>query len=259
MTDNKTGEPRALVIIPRTIDEVRTLSTLLAKSSLLPEAMRGQEANVAMAILAGQEMGLAPMAAIRGIHVVKGKPILSAETMVGIVLGSGLAEHFTCTEETPTRVTYETKRRGAPREQRCTWTMDDAKRAGLDGDNWRKYPRAMLKARCKSMLARDVYPDVLAGCYDEDEAREIERTVATRLADVSDAEVVSETVGPNVDALLKAIDDAPTLDELKALGEQCVALKGDAKSEAQTRWVARRKLLYAQSQPAEQPIAEQVP
>lgn len=164
---------KILAIVPSSIQDVDNLASKFSKSSLIPESMRGKEADVFVAIMAGQELGLPPMASLRSIHVVKGRPILSADVMVGLVLGSGVADYFSCVDESATSVTYETRRRGSPHAQRNTWTLDDAKRAGLDGDNWRKYPRAMLKARCRAALARDVYPDVLAGCYDEDEAREL--------------------------------------------------------------------------------------
>lgn len=181
---------KALAIVPHTLDEVRSLATQFAKSSLLPPDLRGKEADVFVTILAGAELGMPPMAALRGIHVVKGKPILSADSMVGVVLGRGVAKYFRCTDETPTSVTYETLRDGMPEPQRCTWTMEDAKRAGLQGDNWSKYPRAMLKARCKAALARDVYPDVLAGCYEEDEAREFAPPAAAKAVVVIDAVAV---------------------------------------------------------------------
>ena len=98
---------KALAIVPHTLDEVRSLATQFAKSSLLPPDLRGKEADVFVTILAGAELGMPPMAALRGIHVVKGKPILSADSMVGVVLGRGVAKYFRCTDETPTSVTYE--------------------------------------------------------------------------------------------------------------------------------------------------------
>lgn len=235
-----TTDTKALAIIPRTVDEVRSLSSLFAKSSLLPDALRGKEADVFVSIMAGQELGLPPMAALRGVHVVKGKPVLSADTMVGIVLGSGLAEYFSCVEENATSVTYETKRRGAPHSQTCTWTLEDAKRARLEGDNWAKYPRAMLKARCKAMLARDVYPDVLAGCYDDDEARDFGPPVSTPPRDVIDAEVVEHTpTAPEPDA----IDLATNVAELQALAPQLAKLQGAAKERARAKYRARMDVL----------------
>ena len=251
MTDTK-----ALAIIPRTIDEVRTLSKMFAASSLLPAELRGKESDVFVSIMAGQELGLPPMASLRGVHVVKGKPVLSADTMVGIVLGSGLAEYFVCTEETPNLVTYETKRRGAPHPQTCTWTTEDARNAGLGGDNWKKYPRAMLKARCKAMLARDAYPDVLAGCYDTDEAtafadRPIAAVVPFSPPDAVDAEVASETPAPT-NAIFEDIDIAPSEEALRALVPRISKLPDAEKAEARKRYGARLAIVR---RPAEQEVA----
>ena len=41
------------------------------------------------------------------------------------------------------------------------FTLDDAKRAGLGGDNWRRYPKAMLFARCISAGYKAHCPDAL--------------------------------------------------------------------------------------------------
>ena len=169
----------AITTMPTSLGEFSALADRFSKSSLIPADLRAKPEDVFVTLLAGHELGLAPMASLRAIHVVKGKPILSADAMVAIVLGRGACEYFICIEETDASVTYETKRVGAPRPIRATWTRRDAERAKLSGgDNWSKYPRAMLKARCKAGLARDVYPDVLAGCYEESEAQEVETNQA---------------------------------------------------------------------------------
>lgn len=169
-------DQKSLAIIPTDIGGFVDLAGRFAKSALLPDGLRAKPDDVFVTLLAGHELGLAPMAALRGIHVIKGKPILTADTMVAVVLSSGAAEYFTRVDESDESATYETKRKGAPSAQRATWTLADAKRAGLLGnDNWLKNPRAMCRARAKSILARDVYPDVLAGCYEEGEAEEVMR------------------------------------------------------------------------------------
>lgn len=247
------NESKALAIIPKTVEEVRSLAAMFAKSSLLPPDLRGKEADVFVSIMAGQELGLPPMAALRGVHVVKGKPVLSADSMVGIVLGSGLAEYFSCVEETTEAVTYETKRRGSPHPQRCTWAIEDAKRAGLDGDNWRRYPRAMLKARCKAMLARDVYPDVLAGCYDEDEARDFGPIRSSEPdPNIQDAEIVSEAPaepkssnGHTEDATIAAIDGATSVDVLRGMVPSLQKLKGPLRDKAREKYEAKMQQLQA--------------
>jgi hypothetical protein len=255
---------KALTIVPRTIDEVRTLATMLSKSSLLPPDLRGKEADVAVSILAGQELGMPPMAAIRGVHVVKGKPVLSADAMVGVVLGRGIAKYFRCVEETAETAIYETLRVGDPEPQRMTWTMEDAKRAQLaNGDNWKKYPRAMLKARCKAALARDVYPDVLAGCYTDDEAREfddpaprsvpVQQRRAPAPVDgevVEDAEIVSldgarDKATAAMGELLDLIEIADSESELRSLAPRLAALPDAVKVEARDAYKVRLEYLRA--------------
>jgi hypothetical protein len=70
--------------------------------------------------------------------------------------------------------TYQTKRRGEPEPTTMSFSWEDAQRAGVTGkDNWRKYPAAMLRARCITALARAVYPDLAMGIYDPDELGDV--------------------------------------------------------------------------------------
>lgn len=176
------------VIVPRTLAEVIDLAERLSKSTLLPDALKGKVPDVLMQIMAGQELGLYSMASLRSFNIISGKPVMTADAMVAVVLGSGKAEYFRRVEATDERVTYATKRRGEP-EQRCTWTMQMVKDAALhQKDNWRLYKRQMLASRAKSELARDVYPDVLAGCFTVDEVSDREPSAPPPRDDVSDAE-----------------------------------------------------------------------
>lgn len=54
-----------------------------------------------------------------------------------------------------------------------TWTIsysvEDAKKAGIYRNSWEKYPEDMLFARALSRLARQLFPDVIKGCYVEGE------------------------------------------------------------------------------------------
>jgi hypothetical protein len=240
---------KALAIIPKTLTEVQSLADMFAKSALMPDALRGKAADVFVSIMAGQELGLPPMAAIRGVHVVQGKSVLSADTRVGIVLGSGLAEYFVCVEDSLTGATYETKRKGSPVPQRCTWGIDDAKRSGFNTkENYRLHPRAMFKARAKAMLARDVYPDVLAGCYDPDELAHVGGAapimVPPREPDAVDAEIVE----PGAE-MVAEINGAESAEQLSALAPKINKLpKGSAeRNNAMAAFKARQAFFAAPS------------
>ncbi len=198
------SETRALAIIPRTIDECVSLAERCSKSETLPKELRGKVPETLMTIMAGQELGLAPMTSLRVIHIIDAKPVISADGMVAIVLGSGKAVYFERVDESDTAVTYETLRVGAAKPRRCTWTMTMAKTAALHlKDNWRGYPRAMLASRAKAELARDVFPDVLAGCYTPEEVESfsvgprpayveaVKRSDPAQNDDIQDAEIVT--------------------------------------------------------------------
>ncbi len=158
------------IVAPQTIHETEALSLSLAKSALLPEALRGKQADILATILTGAELGLAPMQSLRGIQIIKGKPTLSADTMGALCKRrSDVCEHLSLTASSPTGCTYETKRRGE-KPTTMTFTIEDAQRAGLAGsDTYRKFPAAMLRARCLSAICRAVYPDLCLGLYDPDE------------------------------------------------------------------------------------------
>lgn len=238
------SDEKSLAIVPRTLVEVQTMADALSKSTLLPDALKGKAADVMVQILAGQELGMSPMASIRGVHIVQGKPILSADTMVGLCLASGLAEYFVCVDATDTAVTFETKRKGAPVPQRCTWTMDQAKRAGINTkDNWRLHPRQMLSARARSELARSVYPDVLAGVYVPEDQIEPRTLAPVPVPDVVDAEFTdADPRDP-----LAAIDAAASVAELKALAPTLNKLQEDVKKAAREKYQARMDALTTEA------------
>ena len=238
-----------LTIIPRTMGELQSLAEILSKSALMPEALRGKIPDVIVQILAGQELGLPPLASIRGVHIVAGKPILAADTMVALVRKSGSCEYFMVEAETDTSVTYVCKRIGDPKEQRYTWSDEDTKLAGLNTkDNWRLHKKQMRRARCKAILARDVWPDVLAGVYDGDSGEiplpaPVTHDPKPANDDVIDAEIIE-------DDLLELVATAATPEALEALKPRCAALK-----QGPTRTLAR-EAFSARQQHFAKPVAE---
>jgi len=157
-------------IEPQNIPEALVLAGHAVKSRLFSGASTPEAALVIL--LTGRGLGMDAMSSLRAIHVIDGKPTLAADAMIGLCLRSKLCEHFETIESTPLTCTVEAKRVGRPARQ-LTFTIEDARRAKLldkgEKSGWAKFPAAMLRARAKSALARDVFPDVVMGIYDPDE------------------------------------------------------------------------------------------
>jgi len=154
-----------------TLPAVADLAGKIAGTDFVPQSLRGKPAQVAAAILAGQELGLGPMASLAGIAVINGRPTLSAATMRALILSHG---HEVWAEEmSNAKVTMCGRRRGSDHVTTVTWTITDARAAGLTSANYSKYPRQMLAARATAELARLVFADVLGGvAYAPEEAEE---------------------------------------------------------------------------------------
>lgn len=138
-------------------------ATVLAHSRLVKPALRGKPEDIILVLLYGRDLALPATQALAKIHVVEGVPSISAELMRALVLRAG--HRFRVVEQSAKTVTVEGARRETPRERsRVTWTIDEARNAGLTGkDNWSKYPADMLLARATGRLCRAVFPDVLMG------------------------------------------------------------------------------------------------
>jgi len=157
-----------LQLEPRDSGGAWNLAKMLANSRLY-SAYGSPEAIMAI-VLRGRALGLDATTALASFHVIEGKPSMSAALMIGLVHRSGKALFFDCIDSTSEKAVWVTKRVGSQHESRNTFTMDDARRAGLGTKgNWAKYPAEMLRWRAASALARMVYPDIVAGLYTPDE------------------------------------------------------------------------------------------
>jgi hypothetical protein len=145
------------------------LAAKLSKSGLIPAPLRNRPDDVMVVLLTGRELRLQPMHALRSIHVVDGKPVMSADLMAALVLNSGVCGEFRCVEMSEERAVYLARRVHEPEPTRYEFTKQDAVRAGVMGKtNWRNYPKAMLRARACASAARAHFPDVVAGIYESD-------------------------------------------------------------------------------------------
>lgn len=158
---------------------IADLATKISNTDFVPDSMRAKPAAVACAILYGRELGMEPMTALRSINVIKGKPSLSSEAMRALILAAG--HELVFVETTLTRCVIDARRRGQENYSRVTYTMDDAKRAGLAGQGtYAKMPRQMLVARATAEMARLLFADVIGGLLADVEVDDIEAEAPKR-------------------------------------------------------------------------------
>lgn len=189
------------------------LAKQIAGTEFVPSAFRNAPAAIAAAILYGQELGIGPMQALAKIDIIEGRPAPRAELARALALSAG--HDVWVVEQSTTKCTVAGRRRGSDEIQRVTWTMDDAKKAGLDGrQNWRKFPRQMLLARASAELVRMAFPDVLGGVAYFAEELEGDGEPAT----VSPLPARSETTPPAGTQRRKRNTPAPAMPP--ATGEQ---------------------------------------
>lgn len=154
------------------LDGLMRVADMLCKAGpMLPAHIKSPGEALAV-IMAGAELGIPPMASLRGIHLVKGKVGMDYSLMIGLLRRAGYGVQWVSQSATRCELLL-TYRDGATHTE--VWDVDRAKKAGLWGGSgpWSNYPQTMLTARCVSSAARAFAGDVLAGCYSMEEVREI--------------------------------------------------------------------------------------
>jgi hypothetical protein len=153
------------------------LGDTLVKSRLLPEAIKTKE-QAAVIILKGAELHIPPMQALETINIIKGKPTLAAQLMLGLAKQRIPGFKASRVKSDAKICVWKFQRPGEPEHQE-TWTIERAARmktkeggkviALTEKFNWRTMPQTMLEWRCISSGLRVVCPDVIMGLYTPEE------------------------------------------------------------------------------------------
>lgn len=186
--------------------------------SLVKSRMFGLESvDQAMALMSiAQAEGKHPAIIARDFHIIKNRPAKKAEAMMRDLIGAGGSVKWHALDDTIADATFSHPQGGTVR---ITWDMDRARQAGLaSNDNYRKYPRAMLRSRCVSEGVRTVCPLATSGVYTPEEVQDIvhDETPTTGPRDVTppkpEPAILDES---EVAEHLACIADAADLDALK--------------------------------------------
>ncbi len=151
------------------------LARYAAKSGYFPDAHT--EAQAAVKIQAGLELGFGPIASVTGIRIIQGQVTIGANLIAAAIKRSDrydyeIVEH---TEEICTirfiRVYLRILGTVPTEIGTSSFSMADARQADLhEHDNWKGYPRNMLFARAISNGAKWFCPDIFSGpIYTPDE------------------------------------------------------------------------------------------
>ncbi len=193
------------------LDEMQRTASLLVASGYFTG--RADDRAVAIAqlatkIMAGRELGYGPYASVNGIHVIQGKPQVSANLMASAVKANPKYD-YKIRKMSDTGVSIEFFENGQS-VGNSEFTDADAKRAGTQ--NMGKYPRNMMFARALSNGVRWFCPDVFNGqsVYVEGEIGGEEMEQPTYI--VVDRQT-GEVVEP-VDKVVKVTEPAPAITSL---------------------------------------------
>lgn len=192
IADDTHAKYGAELFAPRTRQELRDEADTMYRGGLLKKYLPSEaktwtkEARYAyatnralIAFLAGAELGMLPLQAVRGIYFVEDQPSPAAKTLVGLIKKRvSICEYWLVEASTSTECQIVTKRRNSPKEERLKVTLDDFVKSWREEKNqfgslkrppWVLWPSRQLHARCCSWLAGMVYQDITLGFYAAEE------------------------------------------------------------------------------------------
>jgi hypothetical protein len=150
------------------VADIEKMAGAIAKSKMF--GMKTTEEAFALMLIAQAE-GMHPAIAARDYHVIQGRPTLKADAMLARFQNAGGKVQWDVYTDAEVTGTFSHPSGGS---LKLTWTFAQASKIGLTGkDNWKNYPRAMLRARCISEGIRTVYPGCVVGTYTAEELEEI--------------------------------------------------------------------------------------
>ena len=150
------------------LQDMQRMAEAIAKSQLF--GMKTADQALALMIVAQAE-GRHPGSVASDYHIIQGRPALKADAILGRFQDSGGIVKWTA--YTDTKVSGQFMHPKSPTPVTVEWTIDMAKRANLaNKENWKTYPRAMLRARVISEGVRTCFPSVCSGVYTPEEVQD---------------------------------------------------------------------------------------
>ena len=131
-----------------------------------------------------------PGTVVQEYDIIQGRPALKSQAILArFQQAGGKVEYLSYTDE-KVEMTFSHPAGGS---LTLAWTIKQATAIGLaTKDNWKKYPRAMLKARVVSEGVRAVYPACILGHYAVEEVMDFDSKPPKLPKQVTEVELVDE-------------------------------------------------------------------
>lgn len=195
---NETTELARLVQLPAVRNNTLDMSTLNLIQMLAPSfhACRWyglSSAEQAIVLMTkAVELSIPYTAAFDFFDLIENKPTLKPKGALALIYRSRLVDVLSI-EQLPDRCTIVMRRRDQDITYTSTFTIEDAKRAGLikadkEGAAWNKWLPDMLYNRALGKCCRVIAPDVLGGLYLTSDFQE--QAALPEIVDVTSGEII---------------------------------------------------------------------
>ena len=203
-------------LVLRDFDAMWRFAVAVVESRLAPDSFK-TPAAVLIALQSGAELGLSPMASLRGFAVVNGKATLYGDALKAVVLASPVCEwvkEWIEGEGDKLTACCQSKRRGCESNPITRFSVEDAKIAKLWGKRgpWETNPKRMLQMRARGFDLRDNFADLLCGMITAEEARDYETKSVVTSGDTvapTDLDQLAEQVESGQQPVIVQEDDGP--------------------------------------------------
>lgn len=150
------------------LQEIMQIAKVAIAAQIVPSSMK-TEAQVAVALMTGAELGIGPMFSLRNIYIINGRACIWGDLGFALIQKSGTLAAYEETvhgeEDEDLSVTVRAVRRGQEGAYEATFSWADAKRAGLLSKKTTYGPwlKDMLRWRARWRVLRTGWADVLGG------------------------------------------------------------------------------------------------
>lgn len=188
ISESNTISDRTVWNDTETLERIWKVATFLCKSDLVPDLYKGKPENCLIAADMANRTGMAPLAVMQNLYVVKGKPCWSGQMCIALING--------CKRFTPLEFIYrydaDDKVIGCYAQATRISTgeilkseeitiemaknegwLDKTDKYGKNISKWATMPKQMMTYRAGAFFGRVYCPDMLIGIQTVDEINDI--------------------------------------------------------------------------------------